>query len=120
MSTISDELNLDARSLGYKVSGNTSGTRANTTIEQASEPVRENAIKTTGNPLVWWGILVALFIGLMFLGKAVGGVEPFSNIKMSFYNVVIITLCAIVGMSLAKALAVRFGFGGFGQIILSA
>ena len=115
-----DELTLDAKSLYPGAGGDTAGTRPNTSAEEAMQPSVEGAVQTTGNPLVFWGILVGLLIGLMFLGQKVGGVEPFSNIKMTFYNVVIITLCAIIGLSALKALALKFKLFGFNQIILGA
>ena len=115
-----DSLTLNMRSVYPGAKGETQGTAPNTTVQAATTPEVKGASEPKTNPLIWWGILIALFVGLMFLGKQVGGVEPFSNVKMSAYNVVIITLCALIGLSGLKALAVRYKIDGLSELIISA
>lgn len=50
---------------------------------------------------------VALLLVLMFVGHQLDGKEEFKNIKVSFYNVIVISLAAIVGIPLMKWLFSR-------------
>src|SRR5258705_909064 len=59
-----------------------------------------------GQPIVWWLVLVGLLVALMFVAKRAGQATEFSNIRLSFYNVLTIALAAAVGIA---ALKVIFG-----------
>lgn len=122
MGSIADELELNMRSVYPGAQGKTAGTDLNTTKQEALMPkiTAETAAKNKPNPLIFWGILVCFFLGLMFLARQLGGVESFSNIKMTAYNVVIISLCAVVGISAMKAAALPFKGNGFADVILAA
>jgi hypothetical protein len=70
-----------------------------------------------GRPLGWWAVLVLMLVGLMFIAKRVGGADEFKNIRMSVYNVVIISLAAIIGISFFKVVFNRFRVPGLTEII---
>lgn len=81
---------------------------------------RAIAVAGTGKPLPWWIALTVLLFGLMFLAKKLGTEKDFSNIKLSVYNVLIISLAAIVGMSFWKVLFTRIPVPGLSAIVLAA
>lgn len=74
---------------------------------------------TLGRPVAWWFAFAVLLLGLMFLAKKTGA-EGFSNIKMSFYNILVIGLAAILGISLLKAISMLFPVKGLTGFILSS
>lgn len=55
-----------------------------------------------GQPLSWWFVLLALLVGTMYTAKKLGAGEEFRNLKLSVYNVVVISLAAIVGIGFFK------------------
>lgn len=65
-----------------------------------------------GQPLVWWAVLAVLLVGLMFAAKKAGQGSEFGNIKLSFYNVLTITLAAAVGVGFLKVVFSRFQVPG--------
>lgn len=71
--------------------------------------------------LIAGATFVALLIILMFAAaKLDGGDGKFSNIKGSFYNVLIIGLAAIAFIPLAKMVALRVKIPGISHWILAA
>lgn len=47
---------------------------------------------------------VGMLLVLMFVGHQLDGKEEFKNIKVSFYNVIVISLAAVIGIPLMKFL----------------
>jgi hypothetical protein len=65
-----------------------------------------------GKPLTWWVVLVGLLVALMFAAGKAGKGEGFSNIRLSFYNVLTIALAAAVGIGFLKVVFSRFQVPG--------
>jgi hypothetical protein len=65
-----------------------------------------------GKPLTWWVVLVGLLVALMFAAGRAGKGEGFSNIRLSFYNVLTIALAAAVGIGFLKVVFSRFQVPG--------
>jgi hypothetical protein len=70
-----------------------------------------------GQPLSWWFVLVALLVGTMFAAKKLGAGEEFRNVKMSVYNVVVISLASIIGIGFFKVAFNKFKVPGLTTFI---
>lgn len=74
--------------------------------------------------VAWWvGIL--LLVGLMlFAARKTGNADEFKNLRASTYNILFITLVAILGLTVTKILAVRMRrmgpLQGLSDVILAA
>lgn len=79
---------------------------------------REVAAK--GNPLVWWGVLALLFVGLWYGSQKLGGIEDFKNIRLTFHNVIIVTLCVIIGLPIVKFILIKFPVPGLSGVVMMA
>jgi len=61
-----------------------------------------------GHPLIWWGLAAAAILGLWALFQHVGPPEErknFSNLELSFVNVLLLSLVPLIGIPLWKAIA---------------
>ncbi len=72
--------------------------------EEAPGTVTPNTLGGSTSILAAGLTFVALLIVLMFVGHQLDGKEQFKNIKVSFYNVILISLAAVVGLPLMKFL----------------
>jgi hypothetical protein len=63
-----------------------------------------NTIGGTSSFLVAGAVFVGLLFVMMFAGHALDGEENFKNIKVSAYNVLLISLAAVVGIPVFKFL----------------
>lgn len=70
-----------------------------------------------GQPLSWWGVLVALLFALMYVAGRVGKEGEFSNIKLSAYNILVITLAAMIGFGLFKVAFAKFRVPGLSTYV---
>ena len=61
----------------------------------------------TALSLGWWVVMFALLIGLMLLARFLGKGEGFSNLKLSAYNLLVISWVAILGIAFYKAVFAR-------------
>jgi hypothetical protein len=87
---------------------------------QQSEPVKAATVGAMGNPLAWWLAMVFLLLGLMFIAKRFGSeAAEFASIKLSVYNIVVITLAAVIGISFGKMALTRFKVPGLTTIMLA-
>lgn len=80
------------------------------------------AVGTGG--LQWW-LGIAVLIGLMmFAAKKTGAGDEFKNLRASTYNIALITLIAVVGLTALKIVAVKVKkvplLGGFSQVVMAA
>ncbi len=83
-----------------------------------NEVVQAQAVGGLGNPLVWWAVLVAMLFGLMFIAKRWGSeASEFASIKLSVYNIVVITLAAIIGINFFKMVFTRFKVPGLTTMV---
>src|SRR4051812_29142015 len=61
----------------------------------AGNPSDDSAAPTGGlfgQPLTWWVVLAVLLFGLMFAAKKAGQDSEFGNLRLSFYNILTVTL----------------------------
>lgn len=79
---------------------------------------------TGAKPLAWWfgiAIIVAL---ILFIARKTGDANEFSNLRASTYNVSLITLIAILGITVMKIIAVKIqnvpGMSGLSSVIIAA
>lgn len=70
-----------------------------------------------GQPLAWWATLIVLFIALGYVGRKAGNESEFANLKLSAYNVLMITLAAIIGIVGLKALTAKLPIPGLSTVI---
>lgn len=87
----------------------------------APTPVDQAAmIGGQGSAVIAGVIFLALLVGLMFLAKRLGTDENFSSIKPSAYNVLTISLAALVGLPIWKYIFTRFPIPGISTWALAA
>lgn len=71
-----------------------------------------------GKPLTWWLVLVLLLVGLMFTAQRLHSEEgEFRTVKLSLYNILVITLSALIGFGVFKAIFGRFNVPGLSPYI---
>lgn len=71
-----------------------------------------------GHPLTWWFVLAILLVALMWFAERFGSEkEAFKNLRLSAYNIVVITLAAIVGLGVFKTVFGRFTVPGLSDFI---
>lgn len=77
-----------------------------------------------GHPLTWWVAIAVLVAGIFFTARKTGNAEEFSNLRASTYNIAMVTLIAILGITVAKIFAVKVkgvpGLGGLASVIIAA
>lgn len=91
-------------------------------------PGDTNVVDTppAGGPsgLMWW-VGIAIIIALMlFAARKTGQAEEFKNLRASTYNILFITLVALLGITALKIVAVRVrkvpGLSGFADVVIAA
>lgn len=70
-----------------------------------------------GQPIVWWATLIILFVLLGIVAKKAGNESEFSNIRLSAYNVLMITLAAVIGIVGLKALFAKLPVPGLSTVL---
>lgn len=73
-----------------------------------------------GQPLTWWAIIAAMLFALMYAAKRTGQASEFGNIKLSAYNILTITMAAMIGMALFKVLFTRVRVPGLSDFVMAA
>ncbi len=93
----------------------------------ANDKVSDNAVDKAlavgmaGEPIRWWVSLVVLLIVLMYFSqKFDGGEGNYSNLRLSAYNIVTVTLSAIIGLSIFKVVFTKFPVPGLSTVVLAA
>ncbi len=96
----------------------------NTPVEAggALDEHTRNAVEVAGRakPLPFWFLMVIFTFGFMYLAQRLGGKGDFANIKLTAYNIVIMTFAVIIGMTFMKALFTKFPIPGLSAIVLAA
>lgn len=73
------------------------------------------------SPAVWWATIAILLFALMWAAERFGSEGPqFSNIRLSLYNMLILTFAVVLGMTLIKVPATKFPNNPVSQLILAA
>lgn len=70
-----------------------------------------------GQPLSWWVLLIVLLYGVRFIGSKIGSGEEFKNLRVSVFNIVTVSLMAIVGIGFMKVLFNRFKVPGLTSFV---
>lgn len=87
---------------------------------EAPGSVSPNTIGGSSSVLVAGLTFVGLLIVLMFVGHQLDGEEQFKNIKVSFYNVILISLAAVVGLPLLKFLFAKVPISSLKNWVMAA
>lgn len=107
---------VDTRNVYGSAGGGTTGTRASAFtpyaaggggVSRAGEVPAGggNGGGFFGKPLSWWFVLVVLLIGLMWTAQRYGSeAEQFKNVRLSVYNIVVISLAAMIGFGAFKVI----------------
>src|SRR5882672_4318752 len=139
---------VNARNVYPEVGGSTTGTRGSAMTRDAQSPSRTapyvrgafdsgsaganvpggaGSPDTTGgngivgHPIAWWVALIVLLVVLMYGSQRFGSEgENFKNIKLSIYNIVVISLAAVIGFAGLKMIFSRFPVPGLSDVILAA
>jgi hypothetical protein len=71
-----------------------------------------------GKPLSWWFLLAVLLVALMWSAQKFGSLgEDFKSVRLSVYNIVVITLAAMVGIGAFKVIFGKFQVPGLSEYI---
>jgi hypothetical protein len=95
------------------------GTRVPTA--DSPDPVqRAVGIGNQANPIVAGLVLLGLLVGLMYFAKYLGESDDFRSIRPTVYNMLVISLAAVIGLPLWKYLATRFPLPGVSGWVLAS
>jgi hypothetical protein len=73
------------------------------------------------SPAMWWLMLVILLVALMWAAEHFGSEGPyFSNIRLSVYNIVVLTFAVVLGLTVLKAGAQKFPNNAVSELIIAA
>jgi hypothetical protein len=79
------------------------------------------AVAYSGDPIKWWIAIAVLLVVLMWAAKRLGGDEGnYGNLRLSAYNIFVITLSAIIGLSTMKVLFTKYPVPGLTTVIMSS
>lgn len=91
-----------------------------TVTPQGQDPNQsgDGAGGVVSRPLTWWLVLAILLVALMFFAQRFGSEkEDFRNLKLSAYNILVISLAAMVGFGVFKAIFGRFQVPGLSTYV---
>lgn len=121
-----------ARNIYPTASGSTTAVRASAQADDETQGTNDEARTVSpvaaavaaaptrgvmGQPLSWWLVLVGLLFGLMYVAGRVGKEGEFGNVKLSAYNVLVISLAAIIGIGFFKVVFARVRVPGLSTYI---
>lgn len=109
-------------SLGMRMGGMSAAPGSPAKEDVASAPGPDEAYTLGGSTSLFGAALVfvALLVALMFIGRALDGEAEFKNIKVSFYNALVIGLSAAVTLPIFKFLATKQPIGAIKNWIMAA
>lgn len=74
-----------------------------------------------GEPAKWWIAFLLVFAAFIWLARRFnGGGDKFTNIKMSVYNGIFLTIFIVLILNLLKVFVARFPIPGLAPLILAA
>jgi len=73
-----------------------------------------------GKPANWWIGFLIVFALFIWASKRFNGGEKFTNIKMTVYNGIFLTVFIVLILNFLKVLAARFPIPGLSALILAA
>ena len=115
-------------SSAYVASGNAAGNNANnlqanpsgTVADKSGSEVQKAAeVGNSGNPMVWWVIMLGLLFGVTFVIEKFNTAATFGNIKLSAYNALIIGLYAVLFISVSKVFFTKVKIPGLSAVFLA-
>lgn len=72
----------------------------------------------TSKPLTWWFVLLVLLVALMWTAQRFGSQgQQFHSVKLSIYNVFVVSMAAIIGIGFLKMATGRFKVPGLSPFI---
>ena len=74
----------------------------------------------TGRPAHWLVVIILLIFALRFVAPALGEREDYKSIRVSAYNIILITISAVVGLTVFKVAAAKVRIPGLSPLILAA
>jgi hypothetical protein len=85
--------------------------------------VAVTAPRVGGGGIMWW-VGLAIIVALMLVAaRKTGQADEFKNLRASTYNILFITLTAILGITATKIIAVKVqkwpGLSGFSDVVLA-
>lgn len=91
--------------------------------ESADVPVQGAAAPAGGalsSPVTWLVILALLLVGFRFLASKGGEGAQFANLRVTIWNVILITLVAVVGLAFMKVVFSKIRIPGLSTLIQAA
>lgn len=73
-----------------------------------------------GQPARWWIGFVVVFALFVWASRRFNGGDKFTNIKMSVYNGIFLTIFIVLILNLLKVFAAKFPIPGLSALILAA
>lgn len=71
-----------------------------------------------GKPLSWWFVIVALTVALMWTAQRYGSEgKQFSNVRLSVYNIIVISLASMIGFGAFKVIFGKFQIPGLSTFV---
>lgn len=114
------------RNVVASAGGGTLGTASGGDSLTTTAPVGQGSVAGTspattggiiGQPLTWWATLIVVFIVLGMIAKKAGNESEFTNIRVSAYNILQVTLMAIIGIAGLKVVFTRFRVPGISTLV---
>ena len=72
-----------------------------------------------GHPVAWWGAILVILIAVKYMAEA-GKDAQFANLKVGFWNLMVITLSSVVGLIFLKWILGKYRIPGLSDVILAA
>lgn len=80
---------------------------------------KSGQINASGNVFGWWLALIGIFVALTFAVEKFDSGSTFGNVKLSFYNSMVIGLNAVLFIALGKYIFTKFPVPGLGAVFQS-
>ena len=96
------------------------GSPAKEDAAEAPGSTMPNTVGGSSSVLIAGVTFVGLLLVVMFAGHALDGQENFKNIKVSFYNVILISLAAVVGLPVMKFLFTKVPITALNNWVMAA
>lgn len=71
----------------------------------------------TGNVVPWWIGLIVLLVIVKFIAEKNDEAGEFKNIRVGFFNIIIVTIMAIIGLTLMKWFFALYAIPGLSPIV---
>jgi hypothetical protein len=96
------------------------GPQSGAAVSTSPAVTKAVAVASTGSPLVWLFLMIGLLVLLMVLARYTSEASEFAQIRPTFYNVLIISLAAVIGINIFKTVFTIFPVPGLTAIFMNA